>query len=129
MKKHQQAINEFVLYQMLNYGSADRDRLIEALGIEKPDCQNLGWDESVKVKRGLIHEKYTESPEKVLFMAAYIRCGDASSNGYYSAYSWKPTVEHNQNDSLNLIYETLISLGYENVRRGAAVPGWKPRVV
>ncbi len=112
-KKHVREINDFVMRRLLKYGSPDIDNLLKMFGIEKPDEKENDWSKMQDLKRNLILKKFDESPEYAMLVAAYCGFGDSGSNDYYSAHSWENKIIHEKNETLDQIYDTLFSLGYE----------------
>ena len=114
MKTHIKAIQAYAVKEMLNYGSADAEKLLSLLGAEiPPSPDGESYSEKRKRLEGIISEHIKISPETVLFLAAYCNTGDNKTLGYYSAQSWNLNVTYSQNDRLDSLYDTLLSLGYE----------------
>jgi len=112
-KKYAKEINGFAFQKLIRYGSPDSDKLFKILDVDIPDINGVDWRETEELKRNHILEKYRESPERVMFLTAYIAFDDKSSNDYFYARSWDNVIIHENNKELDLIYETLISLGYQ----------------
>ena len=112
-KKYAVEIRAFAFKRLLHYGSADLEKLMELFEIKPPEGDKYG-SETYKKKRNLIFEKYRENPEKVTLLAAYVTFDDKPSNRYYYTQEWNGfKIEHQRNDTLDAIYDSLIALGYE----------------
>jgi ParB family chromosome partitioning protein len=61
-----------------------------------------------KLEPESLTEIYAKKPERVLLCAAYCAKGDSGGAAYYS---WKG--EHQENESLSMLYDMLIKCGYE----------------
>ena len=115
-KKQLKDIMTLAMERMLCYGRAEPDEFLKILGVEKPAINgetSLSYHENEKLIRSLILEKYEEQPERVLFLAAYLTYNDKKSTGYVSSQSWCNKIEHSKNKDLDMIYDSLIRIGYE----------------
>ncbi len=111
-KKYAKEIDYFVAQRLLRYG-ADLDKLLSIFGIEEPDTKKLDYSEAQEFKRNLVLQKYSEAQERFKLLATYIGFGDSASTDYYYAKGWERKIVHEKNDSLDVIYDALFSLGYE----------------
>ena len=112
-KKYTKEIQYFAFQRLLQYSNQDIDKILESLEIEKPDKEGLGWEAVNALKKNLLIEKYNKSPEKTMLVVTYMTLGDSPSNKYYDAQSWNFKIEYSKNKSLDIIYSTLLDLGYE----------------
>ncbi|MDD4541944.1 MAG: ParB/RepB/Spo0J family partition protein [Eubacteriales bacterium] len=112
-KKHTKEIQDFTFRRMLRYGNSDTGNLFKILDIKTPDIGGLDYQQARKHERSLIFEKYKESPERTMLLVAYSSIVDSASNNYYHVRRWENKIAHIENQDLNVIYDALISLGYE----------------
>lgn len=111
-KKHSAEINLLVFRRLTQYSHADLNNILKLLDIEKPEGEDYNI-EVQKAKRELIFERYNKQPERTMLLAAYACFDDKPSNDYFHAQSWSLEIEHEKNSSLDVLYDTLIALGYE----------------
>lgn len=113
-KKYAKEIQYFSFQRLIQYGNQDIDKVLAILGIEKPDEKELDWIAVNTLKRNLLVEKYNKSPEKTMLAVTYITLGDSPSSKYYNAQSWNDfKIEYSKNETLDIIYSSLLDLGYE----------------
>lgn len=111
-KKYADEIHAFALEAILVGGYySGIDGLARSLGIKESENGNI-----VEVRRSLhqsIQDEYFKNPEAVTLAAAYGRFSDSGENKYFNYRSWEDNLSHQENDSLDVLYSALISLGYE----------------
>lgn len=113
-KKYTREIQYFAFQRLLQYGNQDIDKILEFLEIEKPDKEGLGWEAINTLKRDLLIEKYNKFPEKIILVVTYMTFGDGPGNKYYYAQNYGDfKIKYNKNETLDIIYSTLLDLGYE----------------
>ncbi len=113
-KKHSKEIMAMAFQRLLNYGRAEKDDVMKLLGIAKPEFEEgMDWLQKERVLKDLILKQFNIAPERLMFIASYCQIGDSGKNGYYCAYSYCFTINHVKNESLDSVYDTLISLGYQ----------------
>lgn len=113
-KKHAKEIQYFAFQRLLQYSNQDIDKILEILEIEKPDKEGLGWEAINALKKDLLIKEYNKYPEKTMLVVTYVTLGDGPSNKYYNAQSWNGfKIEYSKNETLDIIYSTLLDLGYE----------------
>lgn len=114
VKKYAKEIQYFAFQRLLKYGYPDYDKILKLFEIEPPVEEGASYSKIEELKRNLIIEKYNKSPEKTILATAYITLEDGPSNKYYNAQSWSNfKIEYSKNETLDIIYSTLLDLGYE----------------
>lgn len=112
-KKYSKEIAELIAKSLLSYGSPDKDKLLNMLSVQLPDnMKDKGYLTSSEIF-GLISSEYSKNPERVMLIATYVRMNDGKANKYYYAQDWNSKIDHSKNENLDLLYDALISLGYE----------------
>ncbi len=111
-KKHSAHIYTLAFRRLTQYSHADLNNILKLLDIEKPAGEDYN-SEVQDAKRKLIFGRYYEQPEKTLLLVAYACFDDKPSNDYFHAQSWQHMIEHEKNNSLDVLYDTLTALGYE----------------
>jgi ParB family transcriptional regulator, chromosome partitioning protein len=110
-KKYAAEIHRMAYLRILNFNySRDYSPALELLGIEKPDGDPWKTQEIIK---DLLIGKYKDQPEYALLAIVYANCDDNSSNSYFESRSWENSIKYQENKGLNLLYDGLISIGYQ----------------
>ena len=112
-KKHAAEIQRMAFRVILAGASYNDNRgALDLLGIGKPEGNN--WDDEVQKLTGeLLTRQYDEQPEKAMLAIIYANCDDKPSNSYFSSQSWNLSIKFRENESLDMLYDGLISLGYQ----------------
>ena len=99
IKKNLKAVALLLNYSHDQYTSFDRAAYKDLLGIVKP--------EAGEITREMVAQAVEASPEKALLYSAYSELRDSEKKNY--RYS---NLSYDKNDDLDIIYDTLIALGY-----------------
>ena len=113
-KKYAAEINRMTYLQFLNFNyNRDYSPALEMLGIEKPEIDsNKPW-ESQKIMKTLLAGKYNEYPERAMLAVVYANSNDGPSNSYFASRTWECSINHEENESLSMLYDGLVSIGYQ----------------
>lgn len=113
-KKHAAEIYRMAFLRFLNFSySREYASALELLGIDKPEGDSSKPWETQELIKDLIAQKYDEQPEFALLAIVFANYDDKPSNSYFSAHSWELSIKYDENKSLNMLYDGLISLGYQ----------------
>jgi ParB family chromosome partitioning protein len=112
-RKYAAEINAFAFATIIRGGGINVDKLMQWLGLPKP-VKGTDYSEAYEAKRKAITEKYQKDPERTMLYTAYFTLDDGPHKNYVYAQRWNGfKITHQKNGSLDLIYEALVSLGYE----------------
>ncbi|MDD4564790.1 MAG: ParB/RepB/Spo0J family partition protein [Eubacteriales bacterium] len=112
-KKYAKEIQDFAVLRLLEYHYPNPDSIFKAFAVDKSKTKDLDYSQVHEYKKSLVLSEYGKAPEKTLFLLAYAGCDDKPSNDYFQARSWESKIAHEENSALNVLYDALISLGYE----------------
>jgi ParB family transcriptional regulator, chromosome partitioning protein len=89
------------------FGEIDLIEFSSMLGIEGTLNDNGDWDPEEVM--AAVMEKFKGNAARVYFIFAYCACGDNKNAGY--VHQWRE--EHVSNEALDMLYDLLISEGYQ----------------